>query len=168
MSYIPTAFAHLAFVWKLYHYGCEGGIDRSKLDIPLTFQDHNPRMLWVLPDKVFDTDGDLILALENNLTIAFGAAVIVLDSECGRRPNDIETGADQCRHLIYQIRNAFAHNMAEPKWEIRNEKFRRVYKFGSICANLENVNGKRFEYNDIGGPDALERIKDFAIQEHLI
>lgn len=167
MSYIPTAFAHLAFVWKLYHFGLGNKIDRKELDIPLTFQDVDKKMLFVLPDKIFDTDDDLILALENNLTIAFGAAVIVLDSECSKRPNDIVSENDQCRHLIYQIRNAFAHNMAEPIWEIRNEKFRRIYKFGDICADLSSVNGKGFGYEDIGGPDALERIKDFAIQKHL-
>ena len=35
MNYLPTAFAQLAFAWKLYNYGLEGKIDREALDIPL-------------------------------------------------------------------------------------------------------------------------------------
>ncbi|NVK18014.1 MAG: hypothetical protein HWE30_04900 [Methylocystaceae bacterium] len=167
MSYIETAFAHLAFAGKLYHLACEGRFKRDEIDIPLTFQDQSQDTVWVLPDKIFDTDDDLLLAFANSLSVAFGTAGIVLDSECGRRPNDIETEADQCRHLIYQIRNAFAHNMADPHWEIRNPKFQRVFEFGGLQIDLSDVNGKRFEYRDIGGLDVLECIKDFAIKNHL-
>lgn len=123
MKYLPTAFAQLSFAWKLYHYGLEGKIDRETLDIPLTFK--NEKMVLVLPDRIFESNDDMILALENNLVIAFGAAAITLNRSCEEagfnRPNQITSEADHCIALIYQIRNAFAHDIAEPKWEIRND-----------------------------------------------
>lgn len=74
--------------------------------------------------KALEQPEDLIVALENNLTIAFGAAAITLNrvrEEIGLKlPFPIETEDEQCIALIYQIRNAFAHDIAEPKWEIEN------------------------------------------------
>ena len=96
MNYLPEAFAQLAFAWKLYNYGLEGRIDREALDIPLTYQDKG--MVLVLPDHIFDSDDDLILALENNLVVAFGAAAITLNRCCEEagytRPNQIASEAD--------------------------------------------------------------------------
>ena len=121
---------------------------------------------FATPDQIFPSDDDLILALENNLVVAFGAAAITLNRSCEEagycRPNQIASEVDQCVCLIYQIRNAFAHDISEPSWEIRNEIFRRVYEFGDIRVDLSNVNGKKFEYNDIGGPEVLFWIKEYA------
>ena len=126
-------------------------------------------MVFVLPQKIFDSDDQLIVALENNLVIAFGAAAITLNrarEEQGLRlPQDIATDADACVHAIYQIRNAFAHDIAQPTWEIRNTRFQRKYAFGGIEIDLTNRNGERFQYEHIGGPDVLEHIKNYAEQE---
>lgn len=123
-------------------------------------------MVLVLPDKIFDSYDDLILACENNLSVAFGAAVITLDrsrEESGfALPNPIVTENDQATSLIYQIRNAFAHDISEPTWRITKERFRRVYEFGGIRVDLSGIEtGKPFEYADIGGPDILFRIQEY-------
>lgn len=76
MRYLPTAFANLSFAWKLYNYGLDGRIDLEALDVPLRFQEEG--MMFVLPDRIFESRDDLIVALENNLGIAFGAAAITL------------------------------------------------------------------------------------------
>ena len=168
MQYLPTAFAQLVFAWKLYHYGLKRRIDRRSLDIPITFKDVG--MVLVLPDQIFESDDDLIIALENNLVVAFGAAAITLNrsrEQAGHAlPQQMTSENDQCICLIYQIRNAFAHDIAEPKWEIRNPVFQQVYEFGGIRVDLSNVDGNRFDYADIGGPDVLFRIKEYA-EEHL-
>jgi hypothetical protein len=74
VKYIDTAFKQLAFAWKLYNYALEGKFNIEELDKPLTFQDE--RAVFVLPDKIFANQDDLVIALENNLTIVFGAAAI--------------------------------------------------------------------------------------------
>ncbi len=164
MKYIETAFVQLAFAWKLYNYALEGKIKLDELDIPLTFQEG--RMVLVLPDRVFDTPDDLIIALENNLTITFGAAAITLNrcrEEAGLRLADpIETELDQFVGLTYQIRNAFAHVIAEPRWNITNPRFARHYRFGGVRVDPTSVGDKIFQYQDIGGPDVLFHMKAYG------
>ena len=161
MQYLPTAFGQLAFAWKLLNYGVDGKINVEELDAEGTFQEEG--MVFVVP-KALGIQGDLIIALQNNLTIAFGAAVITLNrtrEELGiQLPDPIADERDQCVALVYQLRNAFAHDIAEPTWKI-NGRYRRSYMFQGIRVDLSGLNGTAFEYGHIGGPDALFRIKDF-------
>jgi len=167
MKYLPTAFAQLQFAWKLYNYALEGNINLDALDVPITFQEDG--MMFVLPDRVLHTNDDMIIALENMLGVAFGAAAITLNrsrEEAGIPfPRVIESEVDQFVVLAYQIRNAFAHDISEPRWEIRNPAFIRKYEFGPVSVDLSNVNGERFLYNHIGGPEVLFWMKEYAESE---
>jgi len=164
MKYLPTAFAQLQFAWKLYNYALEGSLKLEELDKAITFEEEG--MMLVLPDRIFESKDDLILACANMLGVAFGAAAITLNrsrEELGVPfPKNIESEIDQFVVLAYQIRNAFAHDIAEPRWEIRNPAFRRPYEFGPVSVDLSEMNGKAFSYHDIGGPDVLFRMKDYA------
>lgn len=164
MQYLPTSFAQLFFAWKLYHYGLDGNIDLDVLDSEITFQEEG--MVFALPRRILESKDDFFNALENNLTIAFGAAAITLNRSrelAGLRlPNPIQTESDQCIALIYQIRNAFAHDIAEPRWKMTNRMHRRVYKFGGMVFDLSKLHGQPFDYAQIGGPSRLQQIKDFA------
>lgn len=167
MKYLPTAFAQLQFAWKLYNYALDGHIDLETLDVPITFQEGG--MMLVLPDRVFDTNVDLIVALENMLGVAFGAAAITLNrsrEEAGIPvPRLITSEIDQFVVLAYQIRNAFAHDISEPCWEIRTPAFLRRYEFGSVSVDLSNLHGQPFDYRHIGGPEVLFWMKDYAERE---
>lgn len=166
MKYIDTAFKQLAFAWKLYDYTLDGKINVEELDRALTFQEGT--MVFVLPDKVFDSPEELVVAVENNLVIAFGAAAITLNrcrEEAGVKLADpITTEVDQFAGVAYQIRNAFAHDIAEPRWNITNPRFARVYDFGGMRIDLTQVGTKAFEYQDIGGPDVLFWMKNYGEQ----
>ena len=164
MEYLDTAFAQLAFAWKLCAYAEDGKIDLDQLDQALTFEEG--RMIFVLPDKIFDSYGDLILACQNNLSVAFGAAAITLNrsrEESGiKLPNPIETEREQFVSLAYQIRNAFAHDIAEPRWNMNQERYFRMYEFGGVRVDLNGIeNQQPFRYEDIGGPDVLFAMKDY-------
>lgn len=162
MKYLPTAFGQLAFAWKLYNYGLNGLIDPNELDAEVTFQDDG--IIFVVP-KALEQPEDLLIALENNLTIAFGAAAITLNrvrEEIGLRlPDPIESEDEQCIALIYQVRNAFAHDIAEPRWEIRRPRFRRAYEFGGMRFDLTHLDGEVFHYDHLGGLDKFYAIKDY-------
>lgn len=169
MKYLNTAFQQLEFAWKLYNYALEGRINVEELDKPITFQEG--RSVVVLQDKLFHTADDLTLAFENNLTIAFGAAAITLNrcrEEAGIRLADpIATEIDQFAALAYQIRNCFAHDIAEPIWNITYPRYARQYKFGSIHVDLTNVGSQPFEYEDIGGLEVFLFMKRYA-EQHLL
>jgi hypothetical protein len=170
MQYLPTAFANVEFAWKLLAFGESGGIDLKKLDIEIVFADDSGRPFFVPPARIFDTEDDLHIALQNNLTIAFGAAAITLNrtrEELGiELPNPITSEREQCIALIYQIRNAFAHDIAEPTWKI-NGRYRRIYEVGGERVDLTSLHDTTFEYSQIGGLDAFFRIKDFFAAKFL-
>ncbi|TCB60126.1 hypothetical protein E0J20_09020 [Rhizobium leguminosarum bv. viciae] len=164
MRYIDTAFGMLDFAWKMYDYALEGKINLEELDKPLTFED-GP-MVYVLPDKIFHSYDDLIQACTNNLSVAFGAAAITLNrsrEEIGiRLAPVIETEMDQFAALAYSIRCAFAHDISEPKWDMRRNRYRRSYSFGGIRVDLTNIERDQpFRYEDIGGPDVLIAMKRY-------
>ena len=168
MRYLPTAFANVEFAWKLLAYGESGGIDLEKMDIPITFQDDDGRPFFVPPDRIFDNPDDLQIALQNNLTIAFGAAAITLNraiEEAGhRRPNGVfQSEEEQCIAMVYQVRNAFAHDIAEPRWEIRNQAFVREYSIGGRDFDLRELHGQPFDYKDFS-VESLFFLKDFSIE----
>lgn len=73
---------------------------------------------------------------------------------------------DQFASLAYQIRNAFAHDISEPRWNIASVRYARVYEFGGLRVDLSNVGNKRFEYADLGGLDALFWMKVYA-EKHV-
>jgi hypothetical protein len=66
--------------------------------------------------------------------------------------------------VVYQIRNAFAHDISEPRWNITKERYARIYEFGGISIDLRLVRSKHFEYSDIGGPDVLFWLKHYGEQ----
>ncbi|MFJ7566727.1 hypothetical protein ACIQW9_07190 [Herminiimonas sp. NPDC097707] len=168
MRYIDAAFKQLSFAWKIYDYALRDKIDLSDLDRSITFEENG--MVLVLPDRIFESPEEMIIALENNLSVAFGAAAITLN-RCREEaniglPNPIESEQDQFVSIIYQIRNAFAHDISEPCWNITQERYARIYEFGGIAIDLTSVGTKQFEYADIGGPDVLYWLKQYG-DEHI-
>jgi hypothetical protein len=178
MNCLDSAFAQLAFAAKLYDYAEQRKLDIAELDQPLTFE--NGSSVWVLPDQIFHSYDDLQLACANQLSVAFGAAAITLN-RC-REEYEQTTGKsllatngavptsedEHFAELVYQIRNAFAHDISEPHWEIRGAARRRPYmvdRIGDtarIIVDLTNLHGHAFEFADIGGIDTLHRLREFG------
>lgn len=168
MQYLPTAFANVQFAWKLLSYGERGEIDLDELDTDVVFQDDNGRPFFAPPARIFSEPDDLINALQNNVTIAFGAAAITLHrsiEEAGHRvPNgEFETEEDQCIALVYQVRNAFAHDIAQPRWEMRNPVFMREYIVAEKHFDLRELHGRDFCYEDFS-VESLFFLKDYAAE----
>ena len=167
MKYIETAFGQLEFAIKLMQAAEDGLLSAENVDRPLSV-DEGSGML-VLRDRVFDSPNDLILACQNNVTIAFGAAAITLN-RCReeadvRLPDPIDSDRDQWIALVYQLRNAFAHDIAEPRW-VCQPRYRREYRVGVVNADLRDVEGSPFEYSQIGGANSLFLLKAYG-HEHV-
>lgn len=162
MNYIETAFGHLAFAIKLLQAAEDGLLDAETIDRPLSVDEG--MVLLILPDRVLGAPNDLIVACQNHITMAFGAAAITLNrcrEEAGvRLPDPIRTASDQWISLVYQIRNAFAHDIAEPRWRIHRGRFARRYEIGPVTADLRGLHGTPFDYSHIGGAGALFHLKE--------
>lgn len=164
MHYIDTAFQQLEFAWELCAHVQKGNVNLEKLDTSITFQEG--KSVLVLADRVFQDMSKLMIACQSNLSITFGAAAITLNKcreEAGLElPNPIVSEVDQFIALAYQIRNAFAHDISEPRWNITKLRYARHYSFGGIEVDLSSVADKAFEYSDIGGPETLLHMKRYA------
>jgi hypothetical protein len=164
MNYMDMALRQLAFALKLRRYGESGSIDLKEINAPLTTPDKV--QLRSLEFALLSNEGDLIAALNAQVQIAFGAAAITLDRCREEAPFDvqnvIQSDEGQFAALTRQIRNAFAHDISEPRWDVRIPGHARVYDFGGVRADLTKVNGDVFSYDDIGGPGALFRLADYG------
>lgn len=150
--------AQLEFAWKLLAYAEDGNIDLEKLDVGMTFEEKG--MMLVLRDKVFDSYDDLVLACQNNLGVAFGAAAITLNRAREEAnvalPQSFHDDRDHFVALVYQIRNAFAHDIAEPRWCVRRPAHRRRYQLPGIDVDLSSIEiGEPFTYESVGGPEVM-------------
>ncbi|EKS70330.1 MULTISPECIES: hypothetical protein [unclassified Caballeronia] len=182
MNFLDSAFSQLAFAAKLLEYVEQGKLLLDDLDQPLTIVDGSS--IWVLPDRLFHSDNDLHIACANQLSVAFGAAAITLN-RCreefeaarniqllARNGNPPTTEDEHFAELVYQIRNAFAHDISEPRWEIRGDGRRRPYlvdRFENgarITADLTNLHGQPFEYAQIDGIETLHRLREFGQQRY--
>lgn len=165
MKHVETAFTQLQFAIKVMHAAECGSITLHNIDVPITIADGES--VIVLPDHMFTTTDDLINACQNAVSMAFGAAAIALNryrEEKGvRLPDLISSEIDHWVALVYQIRNAFAHDIARPKWRIRG-RFAREYRIGQVRVDLTDLHGAPFDYFQIGGPDKLFALKEYGLE----
>ncbi len=76
-KHIGTALKQVAFAWKFDNYALEGKMNLEDLDRSITFQED--LLILVLLEKIFESQEDMVVALETNLVIAFGVAAIILN-----------------------------------------------------------------------------------------
>lgn len=156
---LETGFLQLSFAIKLWNYLDSHPIDISKFDINLTIEDVQSRVY--LPSNEFSTYNDIKLAIENNISICFGAAAITLWEALNEtlrysrtNPNPMETEKEKLAGLCYMIRCCFAHSPAAPRWEIQS-KFQKTYMLGNKTIDLTSLDGRSFDYSQIGGYETL-------------
>jgi len=75
----------------------------------------------------------------------------------------ISSEVDHWVALVYQIRNAFAHDIARPKWHISG-RFAREYRIGRVYVDLTSLHAAPFDYSQIGGPDKLFVLKEYGLK----
>lgn len=101
---------------------------------------------------------------------SFGASAIALDNllEATGRGRD-PTSTDEFNSLwavVYAVRNAFAHGIANPTWVV-NVKYQRKIEIAlngrKEIIDLAALNGETFDYPQIGGFANWFRMKDRAL-----
>jgi len=164
IGYLHTAVKQFEFSLKLWHYLQEHPINLEEFDISLTVEEGASRI--VMSEGTFSNYDELVVASENVTSMCFGSIAIVLwktiEHVGYKLPSVIELDKDDVACLIYMIRCAFAHDMARPRWNIKKEKYRKVYRIGNHAISLTNKNGKIFSYQDIGGPEMMLLLVDLA------
>lgn len=174
MDYVETAIDQLQLGLKLWHAAEEGKLNADDIDVPVTIDwDGTMSAPFVLKNRIFSKPEDFMNSIRNQISMAFGVAAIALNRRREENgvllPDPINTVEEQWCGLVYQIRNAFAHDIAEPKWNITKPRFARKYEISAhIKADLSNVNDKSFEWSHVGGPGVLVLLKHFGKDHGII
>jgi hypothetical protein len=121
------------------------------------------------PSENFSDDESIWRAASINVVMAFGASVLALDQAfeafgitCDPEAVDNVT---RLRTLVYMVRCAHAHRIADPRWEVRGKYLRTlVVDLGGdvISLDLRALNGAGFDVELIGGYVGWYRIRDLA------
>jgi len=172
--FLDTAFLQLSFAIKLWNFIGLYGIDKSKFDRDLTIIESGERIQF--PENEFNTDTDILIASENNITVCFGAAVITLWEAIkdkgrfspSRLPSLLSTLEQKTAGLIYMIRCCFAHSAAVPSWHIKSDKYKILYTVGTKSIDLRTVNDTKFEYETVKGYNTLLELRDFSLNHGML
>jgi hypothetical protein len=156
--HLETAFLQLSFALKLQAYFERFPPNKEVLDLPYTIKSHDGLDQTHLPSGQFHTDDNIFVATENNIQVCFAAAAITLweaVNETGRfETSSLDPSKNEeqmIAALIYQLRCCFAHGTAVPKWEIRNSKYKIIYKLRKKSIDLRFVDGQVFSFESIDG-----------------
>ena len=166
---VDIAFHQLEFAIRLLSY-CElGNLDLHEFD-----QDH----LTMLPagslhfprGKFADVDS-VVAAASVNVLITFSASVLVLDQafEAAGIKFDPQPSDDivRLRTLVYMVRCAHAHRLADPQWHV-SPKYRQRMMLTvdgmNIDLDLAVLDQASFDIEAIGGYLGWYRIRDAALR----
>jgi hypothetical protein len=110
------------------------------------------------PTGYFSNHQNISRAAQVSVSLAFAASAFALDkgfevADIERNPS-AEGKINHLRIIVYMVRCAYAHGIADPKWEVYG-KFRRQYSLEldgtSISIDFTRLHGEPFEFSHIGG-----------------
>lgn len=166
---VEIAFWQLEFSIKLLMF-CElKKLDPSEFDTNHLVKLEEGNLNF--PSGHFSDPDNIIRAANVSVALAFGASALALDKafETAEILPDPESdnNVTRIRTLIYMVRCAYAHGIAEPRWEVRG-KYRRAMSIElegiDTHFDLEKLDGKAFDFKQIGGHSNWNRMRDAAMQ----
>jgi hypothetical protein len=147
---VEIAFLQLEFAIKLMNH-----VELDKLD-PRRF-DEGEHIVDLGAERLefrrahFDTKDKLGAATEVCFKIALGASALALDEAFkaagfDARHTEAKDNVGRLCILVYMVRCAYAHGVAEPRWEVTKGKFRRSITVSAdgaeICLDLAPLHGQ--------------------------
>lgn len=165
---VEISFWQLEFAIKLLSY-CElGKIDHHDFDTDHTVLLENGNLGF--PTGHFSDPNNIISAAMVSVSLAFGASALALDkayevagiiSEPTAANNFIKL-----RTLVYMVRCAYAHGIADPKWEVRGQ-YKQIISVElanwRVEVNLAELHGQNFDFNQLGGHHIWFQIRDESV-----
>ena len=165
---VDIAFLQLEFSIKLLTF-CElEKINPAEFDTDLTVLLENGNLPY--PSGHFSDSGNIVRAAGVSVSLAAGASALVLDKAwevAGIAPDPTSDDQSvQLRTVVYMVRCAYAHGIAEPRWEVRGD-FRRWFELrlsdGPFAFDLREFDGRGFDFDNLGGYRTWFAIRDVTL-----
>ena len=165
---VCIAFRQVEFSIKLLSF-CE----RNKID-PAEFDTHEIVRLkhgnLSFPPGNFKEMEAIVRAASVAVSLAFGASALILDKAwevAGIDPDPLcKDGKVKLRTLVYLVRCAYAHGLAEPKWKV-HDQYRQVLEVDLLSPPLRldlcELDGQGFDPNQLGGHAIWFKVRDKSV-----
>ena len=165
---VGIAFLQVEFSIKLLSY-CE--LDRIR---PAEFDTHQVVLLeqenLAFPTGHFGTQEDIVRAAMVAVSLALAGSALTLDKAwdiSGIRPDPHSADvAVKLRTLVHKVRCAYAHGVADPKWEVRGD-YRQVLELklanAPLRLDLRELHGRSFDFAQLGGHARWFEIRDESL-----
>lgn len=166
---VEIAFRQIEFALKMSAYWDRA--EMNSVDFVTDLSVRLPEGDLHFPTDHFSEKENIMRAAEISVAVAFGTSALALDQALevsGFRPNpESEDPFDHIRCVIYLVRCAYAHRIAEPVWEAKGKK-RRAYtlQIGQepVTVDLVALNGRSFSFENLGGHKNWFRMRDAVVQ----
>ena len=165
---VEIAFLQVEFSIKLLSY-CE----LEKVN-PAEFDTDHVVLLDAenldFPQGHFSRPDDIVRAAGVCVSVSLGTSALVLDKawEVAGIVSDPDSGDERVklRTLVYMVRCAYAHGVADPTWEVRG-RYRRALNVtlpnGVIELDLRDRHGQSFDFDQLGGHRKWLEIRDATV-----
>jgi len=167
---VRDAFLQIEFSIKLLGYCEHGNIDSSEFDThEVVLLEHGT---LGFPSGSFSTQSEIIRAASVAVSLALAGSALSLDKAwdiAGIPPDPrSEDRRVKLRTLVYMVRCAFAHGVADPKWEVRRD-YCRILEIdlanGPLRLDLRELHGRNFDFDQLGGHAGWFDIHEESVAE---
>ncbi|MGH6817150.1 MAG: hypothetical protein ACREC1_00075 [Methylovirgula sp.] len=161
---VEIGFRQLEFAIKLLSF-CElNKINPTEIDSDHLVQLQTGNLHF--PSGHFADNDSLVRTASINLQMVFSASALVLDQAfdaIGMKPNPSAVdAASRLRLLVHMVRCAYAHGVADPRWEVRGN-YKQVLTVAvegaTVTLDLKDLHYQQFEIEQIGGWENWFRIR---------
>jgi hypothetical protein len=165
---VQITFLQVEYAIKMLTY-CEGGkIDANVFDTDHTILLEKGNLGF--PSGHFSNPDNILRAANVSVALALGASALALDKAfevAGIQPEPLsEDRLTKLRTLVYMVRCAYAHGIAEPRWEVRGKNKRKLLvevRSGLIELDLDALHGEAFDFEQLGGHHIWFQIRDETV-----
>ncbi len=166
---VEIAFLQVEYTLKVNAYWDRDDFEVSHFDTDLVVQ--LPERNLNFPTKRFSSKNEILKASEVAISVAYGITALTLDQALETAGHKINPKSDNefdhIRCIVYLVRCAYAHRIAQPYWDVRTDK-QRIYRYHLSSGELISVdakalNGSDFDFRQIGGHAAWHDIKEIIV-----
>jgi hypothetical protein len=166
---IQQCMNQVAFAFKLKRAIENDFVLKDQIDIEVEVDGSS--VCW--PKNAFRRKDDLLALAGNTVNMSLASLAIAADEELdmhlGRKFPEKAEYPHNIRAIIFQIRNAHAHNPLAPTWRVTDQRYKQKpysYKSGEdqISVDFERLNGQRIDYAQFNGFDHFWSLFDDAQQ----
>jgi len=167
---MQEAYNFWVYHWWIFHHAKHGNIDYSKMSRKFNLQDERRIVTFEIKEAYSPIETEQFA--KNTVIAMTGAVFTILNSAMDtifdpKEKNEAvqTTGLIAARIIVFQIRNAYAHNPINPKWHITNSCHLKMFGIPeiNITVDFKKLNEKDLKFSHINGVTGLTELLKYCL-----